>query len=459
MLTALASLAIQSTWIHSISDISHEFTFYMDGRFHRQYIGDEGGRDARNWGTLHKLDLTNVNLLALSGNDHHVPYDAKSIRHVRRYVEDGGGLLIMADGNAETVTRMSIQAVAREFGARFVGTPAQGAPKAVDPFRPDKIELRRGGTLALNSDWKSLIVDEAGGVLLARRKVGKGNVLVSVRGLFGSNPDASDNINAAWIKPLLASVASGKTVDRSRPPQGQFAELTRQVGPLTLEFHEGTAKFAEDISREYKEIRPHLVAITGVEPAPGMITRMLMLPTGGGGFSSGERIAIGTWWGDYPTHRYPMVELIGHEAGHSWVLPYPEPVWNEPIATYLGIEVGRRMKMPEADETLRRAVEAARKLDPEFKTIDLLDPKAPNAVVWGKTFYIFEELEKKIGPGAMAKYFRAKRQLAKPGRPTGYSMHDCVAVWSNAAGRDLFPWFRSLGMSVDKSKVVDIPMP
>lgn len=52
--------------IHSISDISHEFTFYMDGRFFTQYVGEGGGADARNWGTLWKLDLDNANLLVLS---------------------------------------------------------------------------------------------------------------------------------------------------------------------------------------------------------------------------------------------------------------------------------------------------------------------------------------------------------------------------------------------------------
>ena len=52
--------------VHSVCDLSQEFTFYIDGRFHRQYL--EGvGRDARNWGSLHRLDLENVNLLVLTG--------------------------------------------------------------------------------------------------------------------------------------------------------------------------------------------------------------------------------------------------------------------------------------------------------------------------------------------------------------------------------------------------------
>jgi hypothetical protein len=219
------------------------------------------------------------------------------------------------------------------------------------------------------------------------------------------------------------------------------------VGPLTLEYHEGTKQFVEGIANEYKEIRPHLVAITGVEPAPGMITRLLMLPTGGGGFSSGERIAIGAWWGDYPEQRYPMVELIGHEAGHSWVLPHPEPIWNEPIATYLGIQVGKRMGMREAEETLRSAIAAARAKDPDFRKVDISKEGADNTVVWGKTYWIFEQMEDKYGPGALAKYFRTKRRIVPASRPT-YTIDDCVAVWSRAVDADLFPWYRAHGIDV-----------
>jgi len=83
--------------VHSVSDISQQFTFYMDGRFHRQYLAEDG-RDFRNWGTLHKADLSNVNLLILTAGDAHVPYADDSIRHVMRFVRGGGTLLFMGDG-------------------------------------------------------------------------------------------------------------------------------------------------------------------------------------------------------------------------------------------------------------------------------------------------------------------------------------------------------------------------
>lgn len=448
MLAAALALTLQTARIHSVSDISHEFTFYMDGRFFSQYIQGNGA-DERNWGTLWKLDLSNANLLVLASGMTEVPYVQKSIDHVKKFVQEGGAAVILSDARGLDAAALPIQPMAQAFGAEFRPEAAQIPAKRGD----EEVTFRGGGVLALKGSWTTVVKDAKDQPLLAWRTFEKGRVLVGARGLFGSNPDASDNINADWIRPLLQTLVAGKPVEASRPHQGQFAELSRQVGPLTLEYHEGTERFAEGISREYREIRPHLVAVTGVEPAPGMITRMLMLPTGGGGFSSGERIAIGAWWGDYPKNRYPMVELISHEAGHSWVLPHPEPVWNEPIATYLGIKVGARMGMEkEAVATLNSTIERARKKDPDFKSVDIGAPGAPNDVIWGKTYFIFEELEKQHGPGAMAKYFRAKRVYV-PAEKRSYSLDDCVEVWSRAVKKDLFPWFRSLGIKVERKNV------
>lgn len=62
----LIDSGIKSTMkIHSVTDISHTFSFYFDGRFAMNYIHPLGGADARNWATLHKCNLSNVNLLVL----------------------------------------------------------------------------------------------------------------------------------------------------------------------------------------------------------------------------------------------------------------------------------------------------------------------------------------------------------------------------------------------------------
>lgn len=437
--------------VHSISDISQEFSFYMDGRFHTQYLKDVG-RDARNWGSLHRLDLSNTNLLVLVAGDPHVPYSAESIAHVERYVREGGTLLLMADGGE---TPPPGAALAEKLGAKL---SKQGAKKPLSAVGADwAIEYRNGRVLELGAEWTVLVQDAEQRPVLAKRKLERGWALLGSRGLFGHQPDAKDPINAAWVTPLLVEHATSKPIDPKLPHKGAFAEHERAVGPLTLEYTDGTQRFADAIAGEYALVRPHLVELTGVEPSDGMIARLLILPTGGGGFSSGERIAIAAWWGDYPNQRYPMVELISHEAGHSWVLPHPEPLWNEPIATYLGIQVGRRLAMPEAQRTLEAQLAAGRKHDPDFTRLDPLGPDAPRDLVWGKSYFVFEELERLHGPGALAKYFRTKRAIVPKPR-AHYSMDDCVAVWSRAVDADLFPFFRALAFDVAPART-DLAIP
>ncbi|MBL7009427.1 MAG: hypothetical protein ISR76_10540 [Planctomycetes bacterium] len=446
--------------VHSVCDISQEFSFYMDGRFARQYL-DGRGRDARNWGSLTKLDLSNTNLLVLTGGDRRIPYAEAALVHIEQFLDGGGAVLLMADG-ADKMPPGA--ALAERFGAGL-STDAAVKPLApggawqdwVGAAAPEQIVYRGGRVLELGEDWTPLLRDQKKRPVLAVRQVGAGRLLLGSRGLFGQNPDASDPVNAEWVTPLLLSLTAHKTVDPKRRHDSTWAEHEEAVGPLTLEYHDGTAPFARAIADEYVAVRPHLVALTGVEPAPGMIKRLLILPTGGGGFSSGERIAIGAWWGNYPENRYPMIELISHEAGHSWVLPYAEPLWNEPIATYLGIQVGERLGMPEAQQTLDRQLAAGRRHDPDYASADPLAAGAPRDLIWGKSYFVFEELERLHGPGALAKYFHAKREHLAPGRP-GYSFDDLVAVWSLAVGHDLFGWFRGLGFDVDRTRT-GLPAP
>lgn len=435
--------------IHSVCDISQDFTFYMDGRFFTQYL--QGiAKDVRNWGSLHRLELDNVNLLVLTGGDPRIPYSEASLKHIEGYVAKGGTLVLLVERAKQ---RPPLVPLMQRFGASLAQAPCKQPLRACARLEGSAIEGKPRTTFNLDTSagWTQLVVDADDQALLALRAFERGHVLLGARGLFGQRPDAKDDINRTWLRPLLEDLATKKRIDPDQPHRSTWAEHEKKLGALVLEYNDGTAPFAARIAKEYELVYPHLVAITGVDPAPGMLKRLLILPTGGGGFSSGDRIAIGAFWGDYPERRYPMVELIGHEAGHSWVLPSPEPLWNEPIATYLGIQVGKRLGMPDAERTLREQIDKGRKHDPDFSKVNPLTDGAARDLVWGKSYFVFEELERMHGKGALAKYFKTKRSLIQRGRKS-YTMDDCVAVWSRAVGADLFPWFRSLAFDVDAAR-------
>ncbi|MHC4502497.1 MAG: hypothetical protein ACYTFI_04255, partial [Planctomycetota bacterium] len=302
-------------------------------------------------------------------------------------------------------------------------------------------------------EWEVLVRDAAGKVVAARRKVGKGKLLVCSRGLSGRQPNAKDPINAEWWVPLLRDLAGGKRVDPKRRPKSLRPENVVVREGLRIRYSDYMEPFAEEIFKIYQECRPVIERILGVPPAKGMLSGLILLPTGGGGFSSGREIGLGTWWGGFPERRYGMIELLGHEATHSWVLPFGEPLWNEGIATYVGIQLGRALgQNKDADATLARWIKSARRHDPDMTKCDLAKGKGlSHAVRMAKPMWIWEELRKEK-PDILARYFQAKRRLADPKKLKRYTADDSVAVLSIAAGRDLFEWFRSLGISVDRKR-------
>ena len=459
--------------VHSVTDISHEFTFYFDGRFARNYLSAKGNVDVRNWATLHEFDLGNINLLVLQSGASPCAYLPKDIEAVRGFLAGGGGVVVLGDYTRFREEKTyHLNELARAFGVEFTEARAKAPLSGAGGLAGKPIKTYGGKIIRLSAAtaapgrsrsartarageeaWEVLVRDAAGQVVAARRKVGGGKLLVCSRALSGRQPNAKDPINAVWWVPVLRDLAGGKRVDPRRRPKSMRPENVVIREGLRIRYSDYMQPFAEEIFKIYQECRPVMERILGVPPAKGMLTGLILLPTGGGGFSSGREIGLGTWWGGFPERRYGMIELLGHEATHSWVLPFGEPLWNEGIATYVGIQLGRELgHNKDADATLARWIKSARRHDPDMTKCDLAKGKdLSHAVRMAKPMWIWEELRKKK-PDILARYFQAKRRLADPKKLKRYTADDSVAVLSIAAGRDLFQWFRSLGISVDRKR-------
>ena len=454
-LLAESASADQSGRIHCVTDISHEFTFYFDGRFGKNYMVPNG-IDVRNWGTLHKYDFSNVNLLILQSSASPCPYLPEDINTVRKFLLEGGAVIVL--GNY-TVFRKEkeykLNALVRNFGAEYVNERAQKPLKGYSILSKKKIDSYSPKTIKLEkpSEWKVLVKDAKDRVVMAWRLVGKGRLVVASRSLCGRNPNASDPINDSWWKPLLKRITANKTIDPKRRPKNQMPENRTQRERLPIQYSDYMKSYADSIYAVYDQCFPVIQEVMGVPPTEGMLTNLILLPTGGGGFSSGSSIGLAAWWGNFPEKKYGMVELISHESTHSWVHPFTEPMWNEGIATYVGILVGRRLGLEEdANRTLEGWIKGARRHDEDMTKLDLANGKdVPHVVRMAKPMWIFEQLGKEK-PDIVARYFQTKRKLATRGKLKKYTADDSVAVLSIAMGRDLFPWFQSLGITVDRSK-------
>ena len=460
VLVGQASAAVEPGRIHCVTDISHDFSFYFDGRFGKNYVVPNG-IDARNWGTLHKYDFENANLLIVQSSASPCPYVPEDIEAVERFLQSGGGVAMLGDyALFREETEYKLNALARHFGAEFLNDSANKPLQGRFSLENEKIESYSPKVIKLAepSDWQVLVRDASGRVVMAQRRVGKGSLVVASRSLCGRNPNASDPINDRWWKPLLQRIAAGKPVDPQRRPKDQSPENRTQRERLPIQYSDYLASYADAIYAVYDECFPVIQEVMGVPPSEGMLSTLILLPTGGGGFSSGVAIGLAAWWGGFPENKYPMVELISHESTHSWVLPFAEPMWNEGIATYVGILVGRRLGLAEdADATLAGWIKGARRHDPDMTKYDLAHGRnVPHAVRMAKPMWIFEQLAKEK-PDIVARYFQAKRRLATPDKIDKYTADDSVAVLSIAMGRNLFPWFQSLGITVNPANAqIDI---
>ncbi len=444
--------------IHSLTDLSHEFSFYADGRFYTQYLSGGRNKDSRSWCTLHKSDLSNINLLVLMSGATPCPYTPADIDKVATFLEAGGGVVVLGSyGTFRNQRAYQLNRLAEAFGAVFSQEAAERPFTATPKLRAEKIEDYGGRVIVLQNptEWDVLIRDAAHRVLLAQRTVGKGTLLLGSRALFGHRPDAKDPINSQWVRPLLQRMVVNRHVDPQKPIGGSWGDMEHVVthGNLQLKHTDYTQAEADAIIAIYDRCIPEMEEILGVPPSEGMMSQLMLLPTGGGGFSSGSAIGLGIWWGDFPAKQYGMIELIGHEGTHSWVLPFAEPMWNEPIATYVGAILGETLgHAEEGRRAISQRIDQAKKHDPDMTKFDIANGKeVPNDVMWGKSMWLWEELRRER-PDILARYFRAKRRLALPTVLKKYTPDDCIAVISHAMERDMFPWFRQHGLTVAADK-------
>ena len=447
-----------SITVHAVTDLSHEFSFYGDGRFYTQYLKDQKG--VTNWCSLFNFDFSNANLLILLGCADQINYFPQDVTTIQKFLESGGAVLIMGSHRA-----ISQNELIKTFGAEFKA--AGKLPlTASSELAVNEVQGGAGSTLELKQpgEWNILVKDAENKPEMVQRKVGKGTLIIASRSLAGNHPDASDPVNASFWTPLLEKIVAAKKIDPLKPFKGkgiEDLEYTEKRNEITLRYDDYLKPYATQMFDISNRCKPFIEKRMGVPISNGMASTITLLATGGGGFSSGETIALAVWWGGFPKREDSMIEFITHETTHSWVLPFAE-VWNEPIATYVGDLVMIDMGYP--DEGMKRineTINRATKFDPDMKIYDIdgnsvsgaekLTGAAQNNVHWGKTFWIFEEM-RKLDPQFLAKYFQAKRKYALPGKISKYDMNNTVAIVSIALGRDMFSWFHEHGFNVDRDK-------
>lgn len=453
-------LAVTTPVIHAMNDVAHLYNFHADWGFHRQYLQDQ--KYAKSWCALYNADLSNANLLFLNGCEDKLSYVPKDIETIQSFLKKGGGVMILGDASGKSQNEL-----ARLFGGEFKTGVKQ--PLKACKFTTEPVQAKANVAYLDFEDpkkWTVVAMDADQKPLLAYTKAGKGTVIMGSRALMGDHPDhVSDSINSTLWRPLWNLAVQGKKVDPSKPFTDCFIESLEhriQEGTMDISYSDYMAPYADQMLAISERCKGYIEKRMGVPLSPKMGSRIILIPTGGGGYSSGEILALAIWWGDFPKKEDSMIEFITHESVHSWVLPFAE-IWNEPIATYVGNLV--MSDMGYAEEGIRRiksTIESGRKYDPEYNLYDIngnsnkagvksFEDGVPRDLHWGKSFWILEQLRTE-NPEFIADYFKAKRKHAIPEKIKTYDENNTVAVISIVMKKDMFPWFRSIGFDVDREK-------
>ncbi|WPX39322.1 hypothetical protein QET93_007170 [Akkermansia sp. N21116] len=462
--TTTTGTGTSSSPLSVVVDLTHGYSFYTGfGTFLHHYM-KPGQNGVNNWRSFKNLQLDNANVFILPACDDKVPYTDDDKAIVKKFVENGGGLVIMGSPGSKQQN-----AIAGVFDVQFGASGKAPLSFTANSGLSGEIESPNGFTLTFSKpeEWQPLVVNADGVPVLAEKKVGHGKVLAASSTLFGQRSQKKEgSINNEWINGLLVRLGSGRQVNLDQKVDGGDLVRTdnsRQVGSLVYHWSDYLAPSAEAMIKMDTRCRPSIEKFMGVPLSPGMSSEVGLLATGGGGYSNGRHIGLAVFWGGFPEREDSMIEFITHENVHSWVHPHAEPYWNEPIATYVGdLVMGDQGYPEEAAKRIANTIKPALAVDPEMKLYDLngngpdsvpkLDPGQQRAVNWGKSFWVFEQL-RKDNPDFLAKYFQAKRKYVPAKLKHGYSLDDAVAIMSIAAGKDLFPWFCEHGMPVSRDKV------
>lgn len=462
--SANAQKAKSKPAIHALNNVSHSYTFHADWGFPKQYLNDAPDKYTKSWTCIYNSDLTNANLMFLFGCDQRAPYVERDFATIQEFLKTGGGVMVLDNGGKDGEQNR----LAKLYGAQFV--PGFTAPLITTDSYGRAVESKKNGTCHLKLDnpkqWKVLVKDAGNNPVLASKRVGKGTMLLGSRALLADNPDkANDTINRQMWHKVWNTVASGKRVDSDKKFEDEYIdklENTIKKDGFDISYNDYLAPCADAMFEISKRSMPFIEKRMGVPLSKNMGSKIVLIPTDGGGYSAREIIALAVWWGGFPAKEDSMIEFITHESVHSWVLPFAE-IWNEPIATYVGnlvmIDMGHQA---EGERRIQSVIKRAKESDPNFDLYDMegrsckdgvktLDAEKVRALHWGKAFWIFEQLRKE-NPNFIADYFKAKRSHVDPSKIKEYKDDNTVAVMSIAMGRDMFPWMRSIGFNVYREK-------
>jgi len=433
-----------------------------------------------------------------------ISYDPVELDAVTRFVQEGGGLLLVGNpalsrpttarasflkGRFRNLQKLpdssfSMNQLSGLYDVRFANGMRPGEPiyqTTTEPNHGINVSLLQArqplAPLICNNASVQTLVEAHGGPAVVAVEHGAGRVIIcSASRLLmkqGSLAErklgktdtvlgAQKKLVDGWLRWLAARRFS--TIAKEPPLPGRvLPRVEKELDNAVFYYIPQVEPRATEILADWDRIWADFSDYTGLESpmacAPGDLRRHKMevyiRPAMGGGYAGAREVALAAF-GD----EWRATAVLGHEVGHK-LLGAPTSSMSEGFAQWMnfrGLRATGRTVV--ADERLQQALAEYRRADPTGRELDLADGMTDitkSKACQGKWLWVLLELEKNHGDDFIRRYVKSLRA----GVPLDGSHHkrvgtkrvkvtmeDLVFHMSQAAGLDLAPWFRDLGITV-----------
>jgi len=434
-----------------------------------------------------------------------IAYSEDELAAVRRFVAEGGGLLLFGTPKLDAserapfrqgrfvdikpvpANRCSQNQIAAFFGAAFTNASRFDIPRFPDgakvnaQTKVDRLGFQQPLTVVALPPAAEVLLYWHDDPVAAALSVGKGRVIVcGADRLFlqyGTLADRkqgkTDGVIAqqkallvSWVNWLTEkSPARNKTAtDLPEFVPGRMHLKTDQIDVYCIpQLGDRARKLVSNWQRVWKDFEAHTGLTSPLElvdggASAGQRLQVYLRAAKAGGLSGGTSISIACLNED----EWRLIGVLSHEVGHKLLGGCNASV-SEAFAEWMNVHgLAAAGFTKESREKTESHVADFLKADPKHNTLDVADRMTDikqSRACQGKWIWILGQLEEKYGHDFLRKYLTALRQevtLTGPARkrlPNGkqarLTMADHVRAFSKAAGTDLTSWFRELGITVE----------